>query len=152
MKIINGITSIIALLILLPACTSAVSTMQQPGTGLIDNSLQPCPSSPNCVCSEFTDKSSFVTPISFTGDTESAWAKAITTIQNMGGKIITEESDYLHAAFTSRIFRFVDDLELRLDRENRIIHLRSASRTGYYDFGVNRKRARQLHNMFASLP
>jgi uncharacterized protein (DUF1499 family) len=70
----------------------------------------------------------------------------------MGGKIITDDGGYLHATFTSRIFRFVDDLELRLDGENGIIHLRSASRTGYSDFGVNRKRAEQFQALFRSHP
>lgn len=64
--------------------------------------------------------------------------------------MLTVDSDYLHAVFTSRIFRFKDDLELRMDRENRIIHLRSASRTGYSDFGVNRKRAEQFRNFFTA--
>lgn len=141
---------LMAFLILLPACTCAVSKLQQPETGLVGNRLRPCPSTPNCVCSEFTDQASFVAPVSFTQDPAAAWTKAAAVIQEMGGKILTDDDGYLHATFTSRIFRFIDDLELRLDRENRIIHLRSASRTGYSDFGVNRKRAEQFQDLFIS--
>lgn len=66
----------------------------------------------------------------------------------MGGQVIREESGYLHAVFRSRVFRFIDDLELRLDREQGAIHLRSAARSGYSDLGVNRKRAEQLQVLF----
>lgn len=146
----SWILGIMALLLLLTACTSAVSKQQPSGTGLDHKRLRPCPSSPNCVCSEFTGRASFIAPVSFTESPESAWSKATATVQEMGGTMLTVDSDYLHAVFTSRIFRFKDDLELRMDRENRIIHLRSASRTGYSDFGVNRKRAEQFRNFFTA--
>lgn len=66
----------------------------------------------------------------------------------MGGQVLREENGYLHAVFRSRFYRFIDDLELRLDREHRVIHLRSAARAGYSDFGVNRKRAEQVRALF----
>ncbi len=55
---------------------------------------------------------------------------------------------YLWATFRSRVFRFVDDLELRLDEAGGVIHVRSAARLGYADFGVNRKRVVALRNRF----
>jgi uncharacterized protein (DUF1499 family) len=148
----NWIIGLMAFLILVPACTSAVSKLRQAETGLVGNRLRPCPATPNCVCTEFTDQASFAPPASFTHDPAAAWTKAAAVVQAMGGKIITDDGGYLHATFTSRIFRFVDDLELRLDGENGIIHLRSASRTGYSDFGVNRKRAEQFQALFRSHP
>lgn len=148
----SWILGLAVLLILLPACTSAVSKLRQPETGLVGNRLRPCPSTPNCVCSEFADQASFVAPVSFTQAPAAAWTKAAAVVQEMGGTIITDDGEYLHATFTSRVFRFVDDLELRLDRENRNIHLRSASRTGYSDLGVNGKRAEQFQTLFISHP
>ena len=59
-----------------------------------------------------------------------------------------EKTDYLAATFTSSLFRFVDDLELRIDTGQKTIHLRSASRVGHGDGGVNRKRVEQLKNSF----
>ena len=68
----------------------------------------------------------------------------------MGGSIQAEETDYLAATFTSSVFRFVDDLELRIDADQKTIHLRSASRVGHGDGGANRKRVELLKNSFQS--
>lgn len=142
-------TSAFAILVILSAVsTSCSSNNMQPHSGLAGNSLRPCPSSPNCVCSEDNNSEAFIQPVSFTGEPENAWIKAVATISEMNGEVIEKTDEYLHASFTSGIFRFVDDMELRIDKENSIIHLRSASRTGYYDFGVNRKRAERFRKLF----
>ena len=85
----------------------------------------------------------------FSGDPQPSWTRAVKTVQDMGGTIIIEETYYLHASFTSRIFRFVDDFELRLDVAQNVIQMRSASRTGYSDLGVNRKRSEQFRKLFS---
>ena len=59
-------------------------------------------------------------------------------------RIVRDEPGYIRAEFSSRVFKFVDDVEFVLDAETRRIDYRSASRTGYYDFGVNRRRAEAL--------
>jgi uncharacterized protein (DUF1499 family) len=64
-------------------------------------------------------------------------------------KIITEKDDYIHAEYTSALFRFVDDVELYFDKAKKIIHVRSASRVGYGDMGVNRKRVEELRALFS---
>ena len=67
-------------------------------------------------------------------------------INDMGGEIIKTSPGYIHAIFTSWLFKFVDDFEIKInDRE---VIIRSASRTGYYDFGVNRRRVEQLRVTF----
>jgi uncharacterized protein (DUF1499 family) len=58
---------------------------------------------------------------------------------------------YVHAKFTSRFFRFVDDVEFCIDDDLRIIHVRSSSRVGYFDFGVNRRRIERIRANFAVL-
>jgi uncharacterized protein (DUF1499 family) len=73
-----------------------------------------------------------------------------TIIGELGGRIQVENADYLAATFTSTVFRFVDDLELRIDRDQKTIHLRSASRVGRSDLGANRKRVEHLKNSFHS--
>jgi uncharacterized protein (DUF1499 family) len=64
-------------------------------------------------------------------------------------RVVAEEADYLHAECTSLIFRFVDDLEFSVDRLEKKIHVRSASRVGKYDFGVNRRRVEAIRRAFA---
>ncbi len=75
---------------------------------------------------------------------ETAWSRLKDGIRVMGGSIQVEDDNYLAATFASSIFGFVDDLEIRVDSEHKTIHLRSASRVGHGDGGVNRKRVEQL--------
>jgi uncharacterized protein (DUF1499 family) len=67
-------------------------------------------------------------------------------------RIVAEQADYLHAECSSLVFGFVDDLEFQMDRLGRKIHVRSASRTGKYDFGVNRRRVEAIRQAFAAQP
>jgi uncharacterized protein (DUF1499 family) len=60
-----------------------------------------------------------------------------------------EDDTYLHYEFTSLLLRFVDDVEFLFDDETRTIHFRSASRTGYGDFGVNRSRMEDIRSRLA---
>jgi len=123
-------------------------TTGQPETGVVDGHLRPCPDKPNCVCSEDESASSFIEPLAFQGPTEEAWTKAMKAVLELGGTIEKETEDYLWATFKTRILRFVDDVELRMDRENKVIHLRSASRLGHSDLGVNRERIEALKSVF----
>lgn len=79
-----------------------------------------------------------------------AFAKIKTLVEEMPRtEIVTASEDYLHAVCrTPR--GFADDLELRLDAEESAIHVRSASRLGIGDFGVNRKRVEALRQRFQS--
>jgi uncharacterized protein (DUF1499 family) len=63
-------------------------------------------------------------------------------------KIVEEKDDYLHAEARSLIFRFVDDVEFYLPAPEKVIHVRSASRVGYSDMGVNRKRVEEIRRRF----
>lgn len=73
-----------------------------------------------------------------------------TVIEGLGGNINDRQPTYLWATFTSRIFRFIDDVELRLEPEEKIIHIRSGARVGYADFGVNKKRVETIRKLFAT--
>jgi uncharacterized protein (DUF1499 family) len=66
-------------------------------------------------------------------------------------RVVKDEGNYMHAEFTSRIFRFVDDVEFVIDDAHKVIHFRSASRLGYSDFGVNRKRMEEIRKRFDAL-
>lgn len=63
-------------------------------------------------------------------------------------RIVEIEEDYIHAEFVSFIFRFVDDVEFYFDNAKKLIQVRSASRTGYSDLGVNRRRIEEIRKQF----
>lgn len=113
---------------------------------LVAGRLAQCPATPNCVCSEYKDDADhFVDPIllpqNLTFDPLPLLKEAV---REMGGTIGAESEQYFAAAFSSAIFGFRDDLEVRIDSTEKVIHLRSASRVGYGDAGVNRKRTELL--------
>ncbi len=115
--------------------------------GVKDGKLAPCPSSPNCVSSQGSDKAHAIEPLSFTGTVAGAHAALRTVILSMKrSKIITDTDSYIHAEFTSAIFRFVDDAEFWFDENAKIINVRSASRIGNSDLGVNRERVEEIRS------
>ncbi|NJR51220.1 MAG: DUF1499 domain-containing protein [Leptolyngbyaceae cyanobacterium CSU_1_3] len=120
--------------------------------GVSEGRLSPCPNTPNCVCSQGGDAEHSVAPLSYGSDPETAIATLKRVIQSFPKtQIITESSDYLYAEFTSALMGFVDDVEFFLDRTANVIHIRSASRLGKSDLGVNRKRVEQIRTKLAEL-
>ncbi len=110
--------------------------------------LAPCPSSPNCVSTLATSDRHRIDPYRYRGslDVAKRRLKEIVGAQR-GAKLVEEDETYLHAEFTSRIFGFVDDVEFLFEDETKTIHFRSASRTGYSDFGVNRNRMEEIRRL-----
>ncbi len=111
--------------------------------GLASGLLTPCPSSPNCISSESnTAAEQRVDPLPV-----AAWSQLPAIIESMGGTVTKQDGDYLAAEFTSSLFRFVDDVEFRLDAD--AVQVRSASRAGYSDAGVNAERVTALRALLA---
>lgn len=109
--------------------------------GVHSGQLAPCPSTPNCVNSQSTDVQHQIEPLTYDSTPAEAMANLKTVIQNMERtKIITESENYLYAEFTTKLIGFVDDVEFLLAPTAKVIHVRSASRLGESDLGVNRKR------------
>ena len=69
-----------------------------------------------------------------------------------GARVTEEQAGYLHAEFRSALVGFVDDVEFRMDECAGRIEVSSASRTGYYDFGVNRRRIEEIRARFSPEP
>lgn len=111
-----------------------------PPLGPVDGHLRPCPDAPNCVCSQApaSDAQHAIAPLG-----HASWQALRRAIEVAGGKIDRDDGRYLHATFTSRIFRFVDDVEVLRDA-NGMLQIRSASRVGRSDLGVNRKRVETI--------
>lgn len=107
--------------------------------GLIDGRLAPLPNKPNAVSSEMgTSDDKAVAPISATLN------QVIAAIEQTGGTITSQKADYVSAVYSSNIFKFIDDVELR--QEGDLVHIRSASRVGYSDRGVNKKRVESIRS------
>lgn len=111
---------------------------------LVGGYLPSCHGKSNCVSSENFDGDAYVEPFKFSGSLVRQWQSLQDEILEMGGKIEEVNDQFLHATFKSTVFRFVDDVTCRLDDETNSIQIRSASRFGYSDFGVNRKRVEEL--------
>lgn len=127
----------------------AVALMATTATGAPDERLRPCPESPNCVSSLADDPGHSIAPITYTGDPDTAWVTLRSVLLAQQRTVLMqEEAAYLHAEVRSLIFRFVDDIEFLHLPEQQLIHIRSASRTGYSDFGVNRRRVENLRTAF----
>ncbi|MCI5136132.1 MAG: DUF1499 domain-containing protein [Candidatus Electrothrix sp. AW2] len=118
--------------------------------GLTDNRLSPCPKSPNCVSSlAGEDKDHAIAPLTYSEPFTEARQRLLDTIRSMKrSTIITADERYIHAELRSRLFRFVDDVEFYFDDQASIIHVRSASRVGHSDLGVNRKRVEEIRNRY----
>ena len=115
--------------------------------GITDAQLTSCPSSNNCVSSdaEASDKTHYIAAFELNVKQTDAWQTAKTLVSTLPRtQIIHQTTDYLHAECSSAIFGFVDDLELHYRASNQTIAVRSASRLGSSDFGVNRKRVEDL--------
>ena len=117
----------------------------------IDGPLDPCPNTPNCVNSERFNGKSSIKPLQVSSSFLKSWQALQRVLQEEGGRIETLSDTFLHATFRSRIFRFVDDVTCRLDQANKLIHIRSASRLGYSDLGVNRKRVERIRSIYKRL-
>ena len=113
--------------------------------GVMGGRLAPCRSTPNCVSSQAdpADKEHYIAPIPFRGDAIAAVRKAVESMPR--ARVISADSHYLYAEFRSALLRYVDDVEFHYDGS--VIHMRSASRLGRRDFGVNRKRIEKLRSL-----
>ena len=110
--------------------------------------LPPCPSSPNCVSSDAADPAHSIAAFALAIPFHEAWLAVRESVESLPRtKIISETSDYLHAECTSAVFGFVDDLELHLRTAEKVVAVRSASRLGYSDLGVNRRRIEDLRGL-----
>lgn len=107
--------------------------------------LSPCPSSPNCVSTLATDEGHAIEPFRYTKPRAEAKESLKAVINSLSRTTLVEEDEsYLHYEFTSLLLRFVDDVEFLFDDDTKTVHFRSASRTGYGDLGVNRRRMEEV--------
>jgi uncharacterized protein (DUF1499 family) len=115
--------------------------------GLHGSLLAPCPSSPNCISSDAGDAAHRVPAFELAAPAPAAWRALRLAVAGLPRtRIVAETPDYLHAECASALFGFVDDLELHLRSAEGRIAVRSASRLGRSDLGVNRRRVEGLRS------
>ncbi len=116
--------------------------------GVTETGLAPCPGSPNCVSSWTDAADRRVEPLRYAGDAARARVRLLEVLGGMERvRIVRSDDDYIHAEFRSAVFGFVDDVEFHFNPPG-VIQVRSASRSGYYDFGVNRARVETIRARF----
>lgn len=129
--------------------TAGCSTSTQERRGEAKNELSPCPKSPNCVSTRASDPDRVMPALPYVGTRQDSLDRLVQIMRDMKRcTVVTTADSYIHADFRSAVFGFVDDVEFITDDEERRIHFRSASRTGYYDFGVNRKRMEKISERY----
>ena len=142
---------ILGSLMVLNGCSGKV-----PDLGVKNGELMPCPKSPNCVNSQAVDETHAISPLRFTGSPEEAKARLLQILESAKrARAIDVQENYIRASFTSALFRFVDDVEFYFPQQQgaeTLIHVRSASRAGYSDLGVNRKRIEQIRSQLSTNP
>jgi uncharacterized protein (DUF1499 family) len=116
--------------------------------GIRDGRLAPCPDTPNCVNSQ-AQGSDYIAPLAFADAPDAALARLRAILNRLPRvRIVTESEGYVRAEAVSRVFKFVDDVEFYVDAPARLVHVRSAARLGYSDFGVNRTRIESIRAQF----
>jgi uncharacterized protein (DUF1499 family) len=127
------------LAILLSACSGTAPD----NLGIHEGRLAACPDSPNCVNSQASDAQHAIEPLPLKGTPEQTQARLKALISEEPRATLVEEApDYLRAEFSSKLMRFVDDVEFMIG--DAAVQVRSASRLGYADFDVNRERIERL--------
>ena len=107
-----------------------------------------CPDKPNCISSKSMISTHMLSPIKYKGTKLEAKETLLKVLESMPRtRVSTNTENFLHVEFTSKIFRFVDDVEFYFD-ESEMIHFRSASRVGQSDMGVNRDRMNEISRLF----
>lgn len=146
----RGWLALCALVILVPVVRIVNGRLPMPPhLGVNDGRLAGCPASPNCVGSQGEEGAHAIEPLRFSDAPEAAWDRLRRAIGSMRGAVLVrDERPYMHFAFRTAVFGFVDDVELVLDEGSRLIHVRSASRRGHSDLGTNRRRVETIRARF----
>ncbi|OEH86466.1 hypothetical protein BHU72_13415 [Desulfuribacillus stibiiarsenatis] len=117
--------------------------------GVVDGRLAPLPDSPNAVSSQTDNPEKRVEPLPILGDKVNSMEKIKQAILAYGGStIVNEREEYIHVVFSTPRMKYKDDVEFYIDEANQVIHIRSASRVGHSDLGLNRKRYEELKGLY----
>jgi uncharacterized protein (DUF1499 family) len=145
--------------VLLAARVGVFSGKAPANIGVRDGKLKPPATTPNSVTSQADlwpdaprKDEARIAPIAMQGDGKATIAKIAQVIEDLpGSHLVERRDDYLYAQFTTPLMRFVDDVEFWFDPAAGVVQVRSASRVGRKDFGVNRARVENIRARLASV-
>jgi uncharacterized protein (DUF1499 family) len=141
----NGCTKGLVAAFILSSLTGAGAN----GPGVAEGKLAPCPDSPNCVSTQSERKRHAMEPLPYLKTREASRERILSILRGMKRTEIVELTEsYVHAEFRTALWGFVDDVAFFLDDTARVVHFRSASRVGYYDFGQNRRRMKKISEKY----
>ncbi len=122
---------------------------QLPERDLKSNPITDCTGGPHCVTTRTPDSNRKIKPISFENKNADFQSIAVSVINSMPrSHIVRGEKNYVYAEFTSAVLRFVDDFEVYWDSQTKLVDIRSSSRIGYDDLGINQKRTEKFQELF----
>jgi len=119
-----------------------------------DGKFYPCPEKHVCVSTQAPkdDEKHYIKPLPLDSSVEDAKRKMIEIIKSMSRtEILENEDNYIRAKFTTFLFKFKDDVEFYFDEEDNLIHIRSQSRIGGFDWNKNRNRVKKIKKKFNNL-
>lgn len=122
--------------------------------GVTDGKLARPKSTPNCVASQAdpADAGHYIAPLKYSGSAADAIAALRRIVDSTEGtQVVKQEANYLNAEYRSKLLGFVDDVEFYASEKEGVIHVRSASRLGRRDYGVNRARIEAIRERFADV-
>ncbi|SFJ61422.1 Uncharacterized conserved protein, DUF1499 family [Halobacillus dabanensis] len=120
--------------------------------GVKNGRLSGCPQTPNCVSTQTNQTDKKMSPLDFAKDLETTKQLVKEVLNQMERTtVVTESENYLHCIVRTKWIKFKDDVEFYFDEDTRTVHFRSASRVGYSDFGVNKKRMKEFTEHYESM-
>ncbi|MCU0536987.1 MAG: DUF1499 domain-containing protein [Hydrococcus sp. Prado102] len=135
-----------------PDSSTIVAGSRPDNLGIREGKLITCPTTPNCVSSQSTDVEHTIAPLTYKSSATDALANLKSIIQSQErAKIIAETDNYIYAEFASRWMGFVDDVEFYANKATGKIDVRSASRLGESDLGVNRQRVESIRELLNAI-
>jgi uncharacterized protein (DUF1499 family) len=153
LRVAAVLVALIALIIAIGASMGLFSGTRPDNLGVHNGRLAPPKPTPNNVNSQVdrnADAEHYIEPLRYRGEARKAWETLRTIVSGMQRvKVVKSEPDYLYAEFSTRLMGYVDDTEFYLDEKAGVIHVRSASRLGSGDFGVNRERIESIRAKLA---
>lgn len=149
----------LVLLAILAGQAGLLSGRMPNNLGVRDGRLKPPSKTPNSVSSQANlwpaarADDAHVEPLPARGDAVASIARVKVIVEAMpGAQVIQSRSDYLHVQFTTKLLKFVDDAEFWFDPATQTIQVRSASRVGRSDYGVNRARIEAIRAGLSTVP
>jgi uncharacterized protein (DUF1499 family) len=153
-KVLLGTTFAAAIALQAGVQMGLLSGSRPAGLGFNAGKFKPCSWKPNCVNSTVDakgDTGHYIEPLAFGDDPAVAWKRLVSIARAAPRAVVVrEDAGYLQLEFSSRLMGFTDDVEFALDSAAKKIHVRSASRLGVRDFGVNRARVEAIRARFAT--